>query len=75
MFDGFERLGGYVRAVKELEDRVVVETRNGDKFEAKYLIGADGANSLVARHLGLRRGKTTAAAIEAEVPVSPAVWG
>ncbi len=62
-----------VRHITELKDRVVVETSNGQVVEGRYLIGADGANSVVARALGLRRGKTTAAAIEAEVRVAPEV--
>lgn len=67
------RDGTPVRSVTELEDRVVVETRTGEVFEGHYLIGADGANSVVAQAVGLRRGKTLAAAIEAEVPVSQEV--
>ncbi len=62
--------GVSVRNVIELEDRVVVETGGGKTVESRYLIGADGANSVVARARGLRRGKTTAAAIEAEVWVA-----
>lgn len=67
------RQGAAVRHVYETQDAVVVETRNGDIFKGRFLIGADGANSVVARLLGLRRGKITAAAIEAEVPVAPDV--
>lgn len=63
--------GTAVRSVTELEDRVVVETQGGARYAARYLIGADGANSVVAHSLGLRRSKTLAAAIEAEVSVSP----
>lgn len=66
------RQGTTVRSVTEAEDRVLVETRDGQRFEGRYLIGADGANSVVARAVGLRRGKVLAAAIEAEVPVPPA---
>ncbi|HLF26744.1 MAG TPA: geranylgeranyl reductase family protein [Anaerolineae bacterium] len=62
-----------VHAVNERDDRVVVETSDGGVFEGRYLIGADGANSVVARLMGLRRGKTLAAAIEAEVPAAPEV--
>ena len=61
--------GTAVRKVTEVGDRVTVETRTGETFESHYLIGADGANSVVAHSLGLRRGKTLAAAIEAEVAV------
>ncbi len=62
-----------VRRVTEQADRVVVETQDGRHFSAKYLIGADGANSMVAHALGLRRARTLAAAIEAEVVVPPEV--
>lgn len=62
-----------VLSVEEKEDRVVVETRGGDRIESRYLIAADGANSVVARSLGLRRGKIMAAAIEVEAPAPAAV--
>lgn len=65
--------GTAVRKVTELADRLVIETSAGRTVEGRYLIGADGANSVVAHALGLRRGKTTAAAIEAEVPVTAVV--
>lgn len=65
--------GTAVRNVTELADRIVIETGDGRTVAGRYLIGADGANSVVAHALGLRRGKTTAAAIEAEVPVAPDV--
>lgn len=67
------RQGTAVRRVQELADRVVVETKEGESFTARYLIGADGANSIVAKSLGLRRGKLLAAAIEAETPVDDKV--
>ncbi|CAG0971447.1 digeranylgeranylglycerophospholipid reductase [Planctomycetaceae bacterium] len=67
------RQGVAVRSVMQQDDRVIVETADGDTFEGCYLIGADGANSIVARSLGLRRGKTLVAAIEAEVAVPPEV--
>ncbi|MCC6191476.1 MAG: geranylgeranyl reductase family protein [Anaerolineales bacterium] len=57
-----------VRRVREQTDGVVVETAGGQREAARYVIGADGANSVVAREAGLRRGKTMAAALEAEVP-------
>ena len=67
------RQGLTVDRVREYEDRVVVETKEGPVFEGRHLIGADGANSAVARSLGIREGKTTSAAIEAEVPAPPEV--
>ncbi|HZW04700.1 MAG TPA: geranylgeranyl reductase family protein [Anaerolineaceae bacterium] len=60
-----------VSQIEEAPDRVVVRTRTGQTFTGRYLIGADGANSAVAKASGLRRKKITAAAVEAEVPVSP----
>ncbi len=63
-----------VRSVHEIDDMVQVETQDGRIFSARYLIGADGANSVVAHSLGLRRRRTLAAAIEAEVSVSPEVY-
>jgi geranylgeranyl reductase family protein len=64
------RQGVAVRKVTELEDRVGVETADGGHYEAHYLIGADGAKSVAARDLGLRRGRVISAAIEAEAPAS-----
>jgi geranylgeranyl reductase family protein len=60
-----------VTEVVEGQDSVVVSTKDGHEFRGRYLIGADGANSITARELGLRRGKVMGAAIEAEVPLSP----
>ena len=59
--------------IVEDEDGVVVETAIGEQFMASYLIGADGANSIVASKLGLRQKRQRAAAIEAEIPVEPEV--
>jgi geranylgeranyl reductase family protein len=62
-----------VTRVQESEKGVKVETADGRVYEARYLIGADGANSVVARELGLRRGRTLLGAIEAEAVVPPDV--
>ena len=67
------RQGCAVKSVRELDDRIVVETREGGVFQARALVAADGANSVVARALGLRRKKNLAAAIEVEADVSPEV--
>lgn len=48
---------------------VEVADRAGQTFRARYVIGADGANSRVARLVGLRRRKRMGAGIEVEVPV------
>lgn len=66
--------GVAVRMVEEKQDRVIVETSSGDRFECKYLVAADGANSVVARSLGLRRDKVLAGAIEVEAPVPPEIF-
>jgi geranylgeranyl reductase family protein len=65
--------GTEVDKVAEASDRVFVETRDGRTFAGRYLIGADGANSTVARLLGLRGERRLAAAVEIEAPVSPEV--
>jgi geranylgeranyl reductase family protein len=67
------RSGAAVTRVQETEAGVSVETADGSRLQARYLIGADGANSAVARELGLRRGRTLVGAIEAEVYVPPDV--
>ncbi len=67
------RDGSPVVALEQDEDGVRVETASGETFGARYLIGADGANSRVARLVGLRRGKRMGAAIEVEAPASDAL--
>lgn len=64
------RQGCAVRNVEEAPDHVSVKTIGGDFYEAEYLIGADGAKSVVARQVGLRRHKVLATAIEVEAKVS-----
>lgn len=58
-----------VTGVHESDRYVQVQTANGAELRARHLIGADGANSMVAHSLGLRPRRKLAAAIEAEVPV------
>lgn len=65
--------GSPVRTVEEMDDRVVVTTRSGERYEGRYLIGADGANSIVARSVGLRKKRRPPGAIEVEATVSPEV--
>jgi geranylgeranyl reductase family protein len=59
-----------VTKLVEDNDSVVVSTKDGQEFRGRYLVGADGANSIIARELGLRRGKFLGAAIEVEVPLA-----
>jgi len=56
-----------VMEVLEGEDAYKVRTRDSC-FRAKVVVGADGANSLVARSQGLRRDPFRALALEGEVP-------
>lgn len=62
--------GTAVQTVIEYPDHVAVETKEGKKYECRFLIGSDGASSIVAKSVGLRRSKTLVAAIEAEARVS-----
>jgi geranylgeranyl reductase family protein len=67
------RDGAAVVAVRQDADGVEVETRARESFRARYVIGADGAGSRVAREAGLRHEGLIGAALEAEVPVGPDV--
>ena len=60
--------GEKVAMVGEDSTGVVVRAEGGREWRGRYLIGADGANSAVARILGLRRRKVLGVALEAEVP-------
>lgn len=59
------------RVVDMLQDEAGVEvvTWAGETFRARYLIGADGANSRMAQLTGLRRERRMGSAVEVEVPV------
>lgn len=57
-----------VAEVREADDHVRV-TAGGRTITARYLIGADGATSSVARSLGLRR-RRFGGSLEAEVPLT-----
>ena len=63
--------GDPVKRIQENKDQVLVTTRSGKIFHARYLIGADGANSIVAHEVGLRKQREMAAAIEVEANVDP----
>lgn len=54
------------------EDSVRVTTAAGETYLASHVIGADGANGIVARMAGLRRDRMLAIALEAEIPHE---WG
>jgi len=57
-----------VRQVTEETACVRIVTANGERLCADYLIGADGASSLVAQQVGLARARRPGAAIEVEAP-------
>jgi geranylgeranyl reductase family protein len=67
---GAEMLEGV--AVEEVaEDGDRVRVRAGERsLSARYLVGADGATSRVARALGLRAGRQWGGTLEAEVPLA-----
>jgi geranylgeranyl reductase family protein len=67
------RDGEQVVTLRQDEAGVEVATRSGETFCARYLIGADGANSRVARLAGLRRDKQMGMAIEVEAPADDAL--
>ena len=55
-------------AEPEGASRVRVTTANGDSVTANAIVGADGANGMVARLAGLRAHRPLAIALEAEIP-------
>jgi geranylgeranyl reductase family protein len=61
--------GAAVTSVTESDDRVQVEA-DGRRFTARYLVGADGAGSTVARSLGLHQRQRMGGTLEAEVPLN-----
>jgi geranylgeranyl reductase family protein len=61
--------GDPVKHIEEKKDEVRVDTKSGKTYRSRYLIGADGANSIVAHAVGLRDKKELAAAIEVEAQV------
>jgi len=64
--------GVSVTGAIEHPDGVQVNTSDGRSFVARYLVGADGANSTVARALGLRKRRVLGGTLEAEVEPEPA---
>jgi geranylgeranyl reductase family protein len=67
--------GEKVTRVEEKGDGVEVELAKGKRFSCQYLIGADGAESVVARSLSLSSPKNDAngIAIESEIPLDSSI--
>lgn len=61
------RGGSVIRNVDMTRDGVTIEA-NGDRIAASVLIGADGANGLVARSVGLQPVTDPPVALEAQFP-------
>ncbi len=68
------REGTTVQNVEETSEGVRVQTSDGEQFESQFLVAADGANSVVARVLGLRPKRVMAGAIEVEAVVPADVF-
>lgn len=61
------RGGAIVRSVEMDREGVRVGV-NGDRYEAAALVGADGANGIVARSVGLQPANEPPVALEAQLP-------
>jgi len=57
--------------VEQESDRVRVATQSGKHLTARYLVGADGPRSAVARHAGMRRSEGMGLGLEMEVDPGP----
>jgi geranylgeranyl reductase family protein len=67
--------GEKVTRVEEKGDGVEVELRKGKRFRCRYLIGADGPESMIARslQLPLQRKDGGGVAIESEIPFDASI--
>jgi geranylgeranyl reductase family protein len=83
LLDQAARAGAYVtqgvtvRKVAQEGERVIATTDSGDRYEARVVVGADGANGVVARDFGLARGIQHELALESEIALTPeqlAAW-
>lgn len=68
------REGFVIRDIEEDGDGVTLRSSKGDTIRARYVIAADGATSRAARTLKLNVGRKIAAAVDAEVIVTPEVF-
>jgi flavin-dependent dehydrogenase len=67
--------GERVEGVEERRNGIEVELANGKRFRCEYLIGADGAGSIVAKSLSLlpQKGDGKGIGLEMEIPFESAV--
>lgn len=65
------RYGSGVTRLHPSREGVTVETTSGRRFSARFLIGADGVHSTVARLAGLAGGKEVFLALEWELDPGP----
>lgn len=63
--------GCAVKTVEVDECGVSVTTRDGQQYRGKVVVGADGANGVTARGLGLMRDVPVGIGLESEVRVTP----
>lgn len=68
------RGGINIRSVEMNSDGVTVQTVDGDRLRAAFVIGADGANSIVARSLDLVDDDRPAVALDIEIVVPDEVY-
>lgn len=67
------RDGTEVMALQQDKEGVAVTTRSGETFRGRYVIGADGVHSRVAREAGLHQGQPIGLTLEVEVPADEAL--
>lgn len=70
--------GATVRQISMTDEDVTITTSAGDEVRAQVVIGADGANSTVARALGMMHGVRHELAMESEISLSAVdmdAWG
>jgi geranylgeranyl reductase family protein len=63
--------GVTIRNVATTMDGIVATDSQGNQYLARAVVGADGANSVVARDMGLMRDVRHELALESEIPLSP----
>jgi geranylgeranyl reductase family protein len=60
-----------IRKVRETTDSVILEDADGNQYRSLIVVGADGANSIIARSLQLSDGIQHEIALESEIALPP----